>query len=1347
MNRLFLLLGLWFGSLSANGQLDAVRYWFDNGFATRTNFILNPSNNLSYSREIDVSALPDGLHTLHIQFREDTIWTSVSSDIFFKITATASGSAVMQYWFDNQFENAKTINLSNTKNIALITNISVSGLSYGLHTLHTRFRPQGKEWTSVASDIIFTGMQKAGSEIVEFKYWYNHDSLSAKTIQVGNSTEFFFDIDIEGLTNGKHVFNGQFKDAKGRWTAVEKDTIQVGPIELKNHLFPTITLSSASLGIGSTLTVSGSQFTLNGKVNMRIYPASGNGLILDSVVFAEYNGTVRMDYALPTQLIKGDYIVSATDANTGRNTDARRFFVNGMIADNTGSISVQTPVAGQKYMLGNGIIVLWRDKADYGYLIPGTGALNIRYKIEVQKDNGAWQTAKDTIVKGFKDQFSTFAYVHRPPAVGSYAFRITNQETSNRVGVSGTGIVENQQGGVNVEFVWDYTVPDRENKNVTSPPIGVAADGTARFYIKVGSQAGNTKTIRNVEVKLRDPNRVSYTPEELGRVMWARGIYDYSLEGNDAREITANSAGASDNQGGHWFWYVAPDDFARHEVEFYKRSRKVIASIVVWFTDGTRQLLPIEREIEIVRPPVMFVHGLGGNKDAWDNFRFTKNQNNKSTKELFTDADKEDGPFSKVTAIDIKPDASFVDNAKLILNIDPKTDQFLPTPNPNSFQSTLETMHNKGYAATRVDYVAHSMGGVVGRTAISNFQAYYLTTLAYKYFYKNYRKGFVNKFITIQTPHNGSPIANIAFEMPMKRRGFLLKEAQEFATSAYKFNGYDSKGMEIYDVTNAIRDLRAKKGFSIPETYVKNHLIGTQIMDDQISGDNLVEKSLDLMRISSELSAYYGFLAAFSNLPIIGTALKIFKVDPLAIEIYSSALSGNIPHFPNSDGVVGMKSQLAGKSKNDRGVSKEFFGIEYHHLASRDSIEIGNKVFELLNYKMNDWAFASTIPANGSSSSPNSIEVQDNIEENDSIIYRHDTGFIKITNPERANSLIMDSLMVVSISVDTSKPIKDIELLFQKNIFLSNSKAPIQNFNVQVDPRHPGSSVLFAFATVDSANYSINYFDTLRIYTVNHNDSNFSFSIYPHIQWLLPGSRYFLPEFLKRQDEAITYIKADDSLIVSTVLDSNVAVVDRFGYIQAKDTGSTQIIYTYKGQSDTLIVLIDAGSPAIILEHPANSNLCPQDDRFFVAKGQSGSTYQWQLDSGNGYTNLTNNGFYKGVTKDTLWLNQPPTSMAGYRYRCLITNSKGSTYTLPAFLRFSTTWTGTADSAWDNSGNWSCGMVPDEFTDVTVPEKTNIPKISSDVKCRSLLVSPGSTIQIQPGKKLEVNGKDWDFQY
>jgi hypothetical protein len=184
--------------------------------------------------------------------------------------------------------------------------------------------------------------------------------------------------------------------------------------------------------------------------------------------------------------------------------------------------------------------------------------------------------------------------------------------------------------------------------------------------------------------------------------------------------------------------------------------------------------------------------------------------------------------------------------------------------------------------------------------------------------------------------------------------------------------------------------------------------------------------------------------------------------------------------------------------------------------------------------------------------------------------------------------------------------------------------------------------LLFAFANVDSANYIITYFDSLTIQTTNNTDSNFEFSVQPQLQKLLPGSSYFLPEFLKRQEHAITYLKSDDTLIHHSVIDSNVAYVSAVGYVNAKDSGSTQIIYTYKGKSDTLTIIIDAGETAFVSVHPSNTNSCPGDDLFFIAKGLSGSTYQWQVDSGNGYTNLSNNGLYKGVSKDTLWLNQPP---------------------------------------------------------------------------------------------------------
>jgi len=1087
-------------------------------------------------------------------------------------------------------------------------------------------------------------------------------------------------------------------------------------------------LSSASLGMGNTLTVSGSQFTLNGKVNMRIYPASGNGIILDSVVFSEYNGTVRMDYALPPLLLKGDYIVSATDANTGRNTDARRFFVNGLVPDNTGSISVQTPAAGQKYMLGNSIIVLWRDKADYGYLIPGTGAINIRYKIEVQKDNGAWQTVKDTTVKGYKDQFSTFAYVYRPLAVGSYAFRVTNQETLNRVGVSGTGIVENQQGGVNVQFVWDYTVPDRENKNVVSPPIGVAADGTARFYIKVSPNQGNTKTISNVLVNLKNAVGTGNTPDKIGKVMWSRGIYGYGLEGNDAKLTSATSGGASDNEGGHWFWYVAPDDFARGEIDHYSGSRKVIASIVVTYNDNSKEPL-IEREIEVVRPPLMMVHGLGGSPEAWDEFSYLDKFGNAKK---FIESPKGDLVFKVARAVRIDPAGAFRDNARLLLNMAPNTTNFSSGLNANSIQSNLFYHHKNQIASNRVDYVAHSMGGNVGRTVVDFYSSDYFTKTSGSYFYKNYQKGFYNKYITIQTPHNGSPFAN--FLDKYQKWGvfdLLIINQSAIIQSSLAFTGKKFLGVEQVDISEAIRDLRFSKGYNFKSTPVKNHLIGTQLYQARLGGDDWVEKSMNVLKNSHEM---LGYTTLVFTVPFLSGIEKDFMTN-----------SNERPFFlPNSDLVVGITSQLSNKNNHyDDWAYTQLYGAKYTHLNSRERIEIGNKVFNLLNSPINEAQFSSNIPASSTNVLPDEVNLLNNT--NDSIKLIHDTTKIRIVSPQSNFEIRADSLINVMLEVRDTINLIETFISYQGKTYFSNSKIKIQNFNFQANPLHPGNSLIIANGIYDSSEYLIRCIDTCSTIYVNESEIS-GFKVLPRILNIDLGKKSIPSIYHETESQNVLVPNTDDS-ISTTIFENRIVEIDSIGNILAKDTGSTQILYKYKGFTDTLFVIVESLENYGITSHPSNSISCPQSDIFFDAKGIQGSTYQWQLDSGNGYANLTNNGLYKGVSKDTLWLNQPPTSMAGYRYRCLVTNSKGSTYTLPAFLRFSTTWTGTADSAWENAGNWSCGRVPDEFTDVIIPEKTNVPKVNSDVKCRSLVVSPGANIQIQPGRKLEVNGKDWDFQY
>jgi RHS repeat-associated protein len=145
--------------------------------------------------------------------------------------------------------------------------------------------------------------------------------------------------------------------------------------------------------------------------------------------------------------------------------------------------------------------------------------------------------------------------------------------------------------------------------------------------------------------------------------------------------------------------------------------------------------------------------------------------------------------------------------------------------------------------------------------------------------------------------------------------------------------------------------------------------------------------------------------------------------------------------------------------------------------------------------------------------------------------------------------------------------------------------------------------------------------------------------------------------------------------------------------------------------------------------------ICPNGSTFFDSK-MSGTTYQWQVDTGTGFTTITNGGVYSGATTAILAITNAPTSMYGYQYRCVV---NGSSFSGIFLLKFSMTWEGTVSTAWENPANWSCNSLPDGNTDVLVNGgKSNYPQISSNVSIRTLRMNPGSSGTVNPGFTLQV---------
>ena len=141
--------------------------------------------------------------------------------------------------------------------------------------------------------------------------------------------------------------------------------------------------------------------------------------------------------------------------------------------------------------------------------------------------------------------------------------------------------------------------------------------------------------------------------------------------------------------------------------------------------------------------------------------------------------------------------------------------------------------------------------------------------------------------------------------------------------------------------------------------------------------------------------------------------------------------------------------------------------------------------------------------------------------------------------------------------------------------------------------------------------------------------------------------------------------------------------------------------------------------------------LCPNGSNSITAN-MVGDAYQWQVDTGSGYTDLSDNSNYTGATTRTLQLSNIPSTFYGYRYRCLV---DGMT-TAASILKFENTWTGAISNNWDNPGNWSCLALPDANTDVIISSGNVLLNISTTI--RSLTINSGATVTVIGGNILTV---------
>ena len=147
---------------------------------------------------------------------------------------------------------------------------------------------------------------------------------------------------------------------------------------------------------------------------------------------------------------------------------------------------------------------------------------------------------------------------------------------------------------------------------------------------------------------------------------------------------------------------------------------------------------------------------------------------------------------------------------------------------------------------------------------------------------------------------------------------------------------------------------------------------------------------------------------------------------------------------------------------------------------------------------------------------------------------------------------------------------------------------------------------------------------------------------------------------------------------------------------------------------------------------PSQSWMCRTSDTLTLFSELTGSRYQWEIDSGNGFRTIAESSQWIGVQTFRLQLRNMPSSRTGDRYRCVVDGRISQTQE----VGFRRRWIGTTNTAWENPANWSCGQVPDRYSDVIIPAGTVV--VSSQVEIKSLQVRPDARVQVKPGFQIRT---------
>ncbi len=219
-------------------------YWFDNLLDSKTRTNIDDLSAYNLQKDLDVSSLKDGLHTVHFRFLDTKgNWSSAMSKFFIKSSINTTGIVKeitsFEYWFDNNYQARLLKPLKNASSIHLEEPLELSHMQPGLHTVHYRFKDSQNTWSSTISKFFVlkkTSGIPSASYITHVDHWFdnNIDAMISTPLTRDAEMHHKLNLDVTHLNNGLHTLHYRFADNNGLFSSAVsrffvKRALQVNP--------------------------------------------------------------------------------------------------------------------------------------------------------------------------------------------------------------------------------------------------------------------------------------------------------------------------------------------------------------------------------------------------------------------------------------------------------------------------------------------------------------------------------------------------------------------------------------------------------------------------------------------------------------------------------------------------------------------------------------------------------------------------------------------------------------------------------------------------------------------------------------------------------------------------------------------------------------------------------------------------------------------------------------------------------------------------------------------------------------------------------------------------------------